>query len=54
MNLCIRIWDNLLAYGTRFLFNTTLALLNLIKDKLMELDMAEIDEYFKLLKEDDR
>jgi len=27
MELCIRIWDNILAYGTRFLFNVTLSIL---------------------------
>jgi hypothetical protein len=32
LGLCIRIWDNLLAYGTRFLFNVSLAILSLLKD----------------------
>jgi len=53
MDLCIRIWDNILAYGTRFLFNITLALLELLQDRLLTLDMCQIDEFFKLLKDDD-
>ena len=32
MGLCIRIWDNILAHGTRFLFNISLSILNLLKD----------------------
>jgi len=32
LGLCIRIWDNLMAYGTRFLFNVSLSILFLLKD----------------------
>jgi len=32
MGLCLRIWDNLLAFGTRFMFNVCLAILKLLKD----------------------
>jgi hypothetical protein len=53
MDLCIRIWDNLLAYGTRFLFNVSLSILKSVEYRLLELDMAEINEFFKLFKRDD-
>lgn len=52
MGLCIRIWDNLLAYGTRFLFNVSLAILFMLKDQLMDLDFSDINDYFKALKDD--
>lgn len=54
MNLCIRIWDNILAYGTRFLFNAALALLDLLRERLLVLEMGDINEFFKRLKDDDR
>lgn len=53
MELCIRIWDNLLAYGTRFLFNVSLSILKQVEYRLLELDMAEINEFFKLFKRED-
>lgn len=52
-DLCIRAWDNILAYGTRFLFNMTLAILKSVETQLLELDMAEICEYMKLMKQED-
>lgn len=45
-------WDNILAFGTRFIFNLSLSLLYLLKDQLMDLDFADINEFFKLLKDD--
>ena len=53
MGLCIRIWDNLLAYGTRFLFNASLAILYLLKEQLLELDFSDINDFFKALKDDE-
>lgn len=52
-DLCIRAWDNILAYGTRFLFNMTLAILKSVETQLLELDMAEICEFMKLMKQED-
>ena len=52
--LCIRIWDNLMAHGTQFIFNVGIAILFLLKDKILALeDLGDINEYFKLLREDD-
>lgn len=52
LGLCIRMWDNILAFGTRFIFNLSLAILGLLKDQLIELDFADINEFFKALKDD--
>ena len=52
LGLCIRFWDNILAFGTRFIFNISLALLSLMKEQLLELDFCEINEFFKSLKDD--
>jgi hypothetical protein len=54
LGLCIRIWDNLLSYGTRFLFNVSLSILFLLKDQLLELDFEKINEFFTILKDDER
>lgn len=51
--MCIRIWDNILACGTRFIFNVSLAILRLVEDRLLELDMEEINMIFKLFKKDE-
>ena len=53
MGLCVRIWDNLMAHGTKFILNVSLALLYLMKDELITLDMGGINEYFKKLKDDE-
>lgn len=52
LGLCIRIWDNILAFGTRFIFNISLSILSLLKEKLMMLDFGDINEFFKSLKDD--
>ena len=52
MGLCLRIWDNLLAFGTRFMFNICLAILKLLKDQLIELEFTDINEFLKALKDD--
>lgn len=45
--MCIRIWDNILADGTKFFFKVALAILRLVKDDLMTLEMTDINEFFK-------
>ena len=53
LELCVRIWDNILACGTRFMFNVSLAILRSVEDRLLELDMAEINMVFKRFKRDE-
>lgn len=52
MGLVIRIWDNLLAFGTRFMFNTSLAILKLLKEYLIDLEFNDINMFFTALKDD--
>ena len=49
-DFCIRAWDNILAYGTRFIFNISLAVLQHLEDRLLEGGMVEILETLKALK----
>ena len=42
-----------MAQGTRFIFNVSLAILKILKDKLLRLDFCEIDELLKRLKDDE-
>ena len=37
--LVLRIWDNLFAYGSRYLFQVAIAILTLLEDTLLERDM---------------
>jgi hypothetical protein len=53
LGLCIRIWDNLFVYGTRYIFQVSLAILKLIEDDLLQLDLSGINDYFKSFKDDD-
>ena len=53
MGLTLRIWDNILASGTQFLFHVTLSILTIYKDKLIDQDAPRILEIFNLFKEDD-
>ena len=53
LGLCIRIWDNILADGTKFFFKVALAILKLVEQELILLDFAEINEYFKSFNEKD-
>ena len=53
MGLTLRIWDNILASGTRFLFHAALSILTIYKDKLIGQDAPRILEIFNLFKEDD-
>jgi hypothetical protein len=53
LGLCLRIWDNIFAYGTRFLLSAALAILKLIEKDLLHLGMGEINDYFKSLKDED-
>ena len=47
LGLCIRIWDNILADGTKFFFKVALSILSLVANDLLKLDFSEINEYFK-------
>lgn len=53
IGLCIRIWDNILAYGTRFIFSAALAILKLVENNLMGLSMGDINDFFKEIKDED-
>jgi hypothetical protein len=53
LGLCLRIWDNIFAYGTRFLLSVALAILKLIEKDLLKLGLGEINDYFKSLKDED-
>jgi len=52
LGLCIRLWDNILAFGTRFIFNISISILLLLRDQLIELEFCDINEFFKCLKDD--
>ena len=47
LGLCIRIWDNIMADGTKFFFKVALAILKLTENDLITLDFSEINEFFK-------
>jgi F0F1-type ATP synthase membrane subunit a len=51
VSLCIRIWDNLLANGTIYLFQVSLAILKLLEPDLLKLDLDGICKYFSSFKE---
>jgi hypothetical protein len=51
--LCLRIWDNVLAFGTRFLLSAALAILKLIEQSLLRLNFGEINDFFKQMKDQD-
>jgi hypothetical protein len=53
MGLALRIWDNILASGTQFMFHVALSILTIYKDKLIGLDTPSILEIFNLFREDD-
>ena len=52
LGLCIRFWDNILAFGTRFMFNISLSILQLLRTTLLDKEFAEIVEYFQMMKDD--
>jgi len=45
--LCIRIWDNILVHGSIYIFKVSIAILKLVKDDLLELDMQGVNDFFK-------
>ena len=49
--MCVRIWDNILAEGTKFIFKVTLSILKLSEHDLLKLDFNGINEYFKSFNE---
>lgn len=51
--LCLRVWDCIMAYGTRFLISTALAILKLIEPSLLGFDLSNINDFFKQLKDED-
>lgn len=53
MGLCIRIWDNLLVFGTRYIFQVSIAVLRLTQHDLINLDISDVNDYFKSFKDDD-
>jgi len=53
LGLCLRIWDNIFAYGSRFILSTALAILKLIESNLQGLSLGDINDFFKQLKDDD-
>ena len=53
MGLCLRIWDNILVHGSIYIFKVAIAILQLVEEDLLKLDMAGINDYFKSFKEDD-
>jgi hypothetical protein len=44
--LVLRIWDNLFVFGSRYLYQVTIAILKLLQDTLLERDMDEINTLF--------
>lgn len=53
LGLCIRVWDNILADGTKFFFKFSLAVLSLVEKDLLVLDFSAINEFFKSMKDDE-
>jgi hypothetical protein len=50
MELCIRIWDNILVFGITFIFNVSLAILKSCERELLKMECIEIKEFFDDLK----
>jgi hypothetical protein len=53
LGLCIRIWDNIFVHGTHYLFKVTIAILKLIESDLLQLDISDINDYFRAFKDED-
>lgn len=53
LGLCIRIWDNIFVYGTKFILQASIAILKLIEDDLLQISFSDINEYLKHLKEEE-
>jgi hypothetical protein len=49
----MRIWDNLLVYGTRYIFQVSIAILRLTQHDLIHLDISDVNDYFKSFKDDE-
>jgi hypothetical protein len=54
LGLCIRIWDNIFVYGTRYLFQVSIAILRLIQNDLVQMDLSGINDYLKSFKDDEK
>lgn len=53
LGLCLRIWDNILACGTKFLISTALTILRLCEHQLLQLNLGDINDFFKQFKDED-
>jgi len=51
--MCIRIWDNIFAFGTIFMFKFALAVLKFVQYDLIRLDLQGVNDFFRLFKEDE-
>jgi len=47
MNICIRVWDNLLVEGISFMFKFPLAIMDLFQKDLLESDLEGINNLFE-------
>jgi hypothetical protein len=52
LGLCIRIWDNIFAQGTRFMFKVGIAILKLTQHELLQLDISGVNEVFISFKDE--
>lgn len=50
--MCIRIWDNILVHGTRYLFRVTIAILKLVESHLYTEDISGVNDFFKSFKDE--
>jgi hypothetical protein len=50
LQLCLRIWDNILAQGFSFIFRLPLAILKLCEKDLLKLDFEDTNTYFLKLR----
>ena len=49
---CIRVWDNIFAYGTRFLLMVSMAILTFAEKELLKLSDMEFLAYFEQFKDE--
>jgi len=53
LGLCVRIWDNIFAHGTVYIFKVAIAILKLIEPEIIKLDLSKINDVFKSFKDDE-
>jgi len=49
MNLCIRVWDNILVEGSVFMFKFPLAIMAIFEKAMLEMDLEQINDLFESL-----